>query len=740
MKMKHVLTGVIAVAAASLLGGSPIMGHADDDYNHAVATMPHGLPVAGYFNIPTFANSGVPNSAKTADSPTDETQAVQITNDANQVGSIWAARDKYYFDFTRDQQAAMWMYFGNKGTTLAGDGMAFVIQNDSRGEQAIATQGASSTPAVGQTLGVWGYASLAANENGQNVAKRAIQNSWALEFDTFANKQRPTSPNDIPGSFDFQLTGPHLTANYPAQSGTYTTMSFDTKYSYTQMNHGIDSVLYGGPLIKTPLSDGQWHHVTVDYKAPTNGTTKGTMTYTINDKQPASGAVQPKLSTTTTFDYSLLKDPDTTGTHPANTGRWGFTGSTGATWENNLVVFEQMPGLVKATGAAKIYNRSDKDSAGNSTEVTAGKRVTGGDRLQLDYQLNYDSGRVDWDNISAAVRLPDNVSVDSGTVTYANGNTETVDLKGLSGQNLSFKLGQMLNADNRNATVSLYGKAANPASESTVASQTSKFSGPNAIVTADTPSFILAHSNVDFNLKVTSDTTVSVASTSATPTITGNAVLTGSTQTSTGFTLHPNLNGKDLKTVPVTVTKDTAGGYTGDFSYQLPKDAGLVKGDNTLTLTATDDAGGYTSTVGTVTLNVGKLDWGVVNGASSFEDVTLTGTSQTVTRKGDWRVEVDNQVGTNWKMMAALTTPFTDVDTGNKLAGNLLYKGSATEDPVTMSPESVIVTDQSAHPASGTTDVSQDWKTDTGMLLEVGGGATAGAYQGQITWTLVNAE
>ncbi|AKP63939.1 hypothetical protein ABN16_02300 [Levilactobacillus koreensis] len=198
------------------------------------------------------------------------------------------------------------------------------------------------------------------------------------------------------------------------------------------------------------------------------------------------------------------------------------------------------------------------------------------------------------------------------------------------------------------------------------------------------------------------------------------------------------MNGQALKTMSFPASKNDDGAYTGNFTYKLPNDSGLKKGANTLTLTATDDVTGDESTSGEVILNVGELDWGVVNDNSSFKDTTLTGIGQlTVPRNDDWHVEVNNQSGADWKMMAALTTPFANQS--GKLAGYLVYQPAAGA-PELMSEQTVTVADQTTNPGNGNTDIcTANWRPDTGMLLKVNGGATAGNYQGQITWTLVNA-
>jgi hypothetical protein len=63
--------------------------------------------------------------------------------------------------------------------------MAFVLQNDPNGTTASAK--VSSSSIIGETLGVWGVDTNNKLQDGDEFAKTAIQNSWALEFDTYTN-------------------------------------------------------------------------------------------------------------------------------------------------------------------------------------------------------------------------------------------------------------------------------------------------------------------------------------------------------------------------------------------------------------------------------------------------------------------------------------------------------------------------------------------------------------------------
>ncbi|WP_025025190.1 hypothetical protein [Companilactobacillus nodensis] len=109
---------------------------------------PDGMNLNDYFEKPDNYSPGggtTSNSAKVvtkgSSTPTD---LIEMTSGANQICSVWGrmtdsnGKDYNYFDVTKDQTFSMWMYFsGSEGTSS--DGMAFVIQNDDRGINAIST-------------------------------------------------------------------------------------------------------------------------------------------------------------------------------------------------------------------------------------------------------------------------------------------------------------------------------------------------------------------------------------------------------------------------------------------------------------------------------------------------------------------------------------------------------------------------------------------------------------------------
>ena len=148
----------ILVALAALTGlwaGTAQIQAADEA---SLATAPSGLnQLDKLFTLPAAFNSGVTNSASIANvtnASSPNTQAIQVINGKKQMGGFWS-NDANRFDINKDATFKMWLYLGSStSTSKAGDGMAFVLQNDPNGTTASAK--VSSSSIIGETLGVWG--------------------------------------------------------------------------------------------------------------------------------------------------------------------------------------------------------------------------------------------------------------------------------------------------------------------------------------------------------------------------------------------------------------------------------------------------------------------------------------------------------------------------------------------------------------------------------------------------------
>ncbi|NLR08918.1 MULTISPECIES: hypothetical protein [Lactobacillaceae] len=713
MKFRTGLLGIL-VAIWAVFAGGGLTGQAADsttdqdaaDLAAAQQSMPQGLPLSDYFKIGDF--DGV-NSAKVQDSTnpsTMGTQAVQLTNGTHQLGTIWA-NSAIAFDLSRDERASMWMYFGNKQGN-AGDGMAFVLQNDPRGTKATALT-KDGQPASGESLGVWGYPDDYTTEIGgaTKVASQAIQDSWALEFDTFVNNQYMDNNTTKATSFDNSLRYPHVASGLPGNLNTYARKAVNVDlqnsiYNYaTVMNH---SGLIQGTDSKF-LSNGAWHHLSLKWTASTD-----TMTYTLNDKDPATGDAQTGQSASVTIQPSQIGNK--------TTALWGFTGSTGDNSENNLVTFEQIPGLVNSSATGTVHDLTQ------NKVVAAGDSVNTNDRLRLDYQLNYDSGSAPWRNIRANLKLPTGVTPTSGQITNPDGTTSNFDVSDLTNQTLTTTLPQSLTTSQPKATVSVYAKASGTAT--TVPSSRGDFVGSNAITSATMNGFSVKQLSSSLSLLLGTSSTVNVDANQDAD-ITGVASVLGGSVASKGVTLHPTLNGQDLATTTVS---------PGSFSYTVPA-ASLKPGTNTLNLYASDTLGDVSNDLN-ITIVVGSLDFGKVSATSTFKPTALIGTTQDILPADDWQLNVDDTrtAGNHWQLQAS-TTPFTD-DAGHQLAGQLRYR-TANDDLVLGSTPTTIATHTTDATSGSTTDVASGWNASTGLYLQVDGGAVAGTYTGKVTWTLSNA-
>ncbi|WP_125590253.1 L-type lectin family protein [Companilactobacillus jidongensis] len=202
----------------------------------AMAYAPYGLPLGDLGSDSLF----IDGAHTTGNDASIDGTALQLTQagQTNEVTSVWSNTSKdNYIDTGKKQTLSVWLYFGY--SLEHSEGMAFVLQNDSRGPLAISKNG--DEIAGGETIGVWG-SDLTNKDTTQDVADSAIQNSWALEFDS--NVEGSKNYDDItnntgngPGeSLDsYQLPSnrgindQHIAWAYPGLATTYANIGSVTK-------------------------------------------------------------------------------------------------------------------------------------------------------------------------------------------------------------------------------------------------------------------------------------------------------------------------------------------------------------------------------------------------------------------------------------------------------------------------------------------------------------------------------
>lgn len=677
--------------------------------------LPNSFAINGIFNT-TSTITGATNNATLVAS----NHGLQITdNQAGQNGAAWSTSDNK-FDLSKNGRFSMWLYMGKNGATKSGQGMAFVMQNAAATGF---TNFPSSKQPAGQSLGVWGVAYNQLATDASAIAASAIPKSWALEFDEQVNDSRVGGDND---SFDYEFIYSdlqHVGSNYPAETATYVRHGSSEgggKYFYNVAHKGA---------FETTLSDGAWHHLTLDWTAPTGTSNTGTMTYTLGDKNPDTGAAQTPTDTKTVeVDLSKLGINATDSTKQVY---WGFTGTTGSQYANNVVAFEHIPGLVNASSTVAVTDTT------TGKTITDGDSVNGNDDLTYTYKLNYDGGNQDWQNIEAQLPKPNGVSFSAGTITYADGSTEALSSSELSASSVAHTLAKSLSTANASATIKLTGKADAVTTDTTVNSTTGYFNGSNEINSVTTPSYTIYPAR-QWVLALSSGSTASVQPGESVDVAGGVSMDGGTTDTTTNdqITMHASLDNGN------TIDDFTLNGSTSDpdahgaFHLTIPADK-LTTGTNNLTLYATDDRGNKSNTV-PVTITVsGTLAFKQVNPESSFTTTQLTGTSALIGRASDWDVSVDNGMGkgSTWTVTAK-ASDFTEKLTSAKLAGEAVWVDSQGNQHSLS--QSQVVANGTNTAASQTTDIVDGWGSEGGVMLKVNSDALEGDYQGTITWTLSN--
>jgi hypothetical protein len=320
----------------------------------------------------------------------------------------------------------------------------------------------------GQTLGVWGYDNYGMEDpqNGaKDVASNAIQNSWALEIDTFADAlDRDTMPDDnqtsIGGifnpitqtllkqnegakavydslmnsessgnSFDIGHVR-HIASGFPGEPSTYvphkvkwykgvqtgftgnTVGLNDPQYAYYySQNHtmpddkGLSETDFDDLLNAKNESINPskgWRHLTITIDFPHRN-----ISYSFNDKNVDGTAANSnyKISGSTTLTDADVNGTGRFGKIKDNRLMFGFTGATGDAAMNGLAIFEQIPGF------------AETDVTTDFKDISSGKDLTStsdfaysGEQLKLNYNLTYTDGNEAWTGVKSHIILPKNIN------------------------------------------------------------------------------------------------------------------------------------------------------------------------------------------------------------------------------------------------------------------------------------------------------------------------------------------
>lgn len=563
---------------------------------------------------------------------------------------------------------------------------------------------------------------------------------------------------EVPQSYD----GEHISSGYPADKGTYSDFTFLGKKKtgempiigspiYTNGNYHYYKQVHHGLITDTStlLTDRHWHHVTLDYTKPAAGSTIGTMQYYLDDKSTSTGApVTVGNKETKAFIDTKKLNADSNNSKVF----WGITGSTGVSTDkdnlandsqNSLVVFEHVPGLIDSSASASVI-----DETTNSEVGTAG--ISGNSKVKVQYKVNYDSGSDSWDSIMAHLRIPKGIQVTSGTMQDTNDTVaSSVDVSGLSGkatdgQSLNVNVGE-LSPSNKTATITLEGKTLNDQSYTT-GDVTSDFVGTGEMTSATIKSFKITQQPLTLNLN---QRKINVNQGNDLD-ITGDVAKgDGTALTNSKVKLNPTISDAQNNETPLPAFTLSDSNPAKGFTYHLAANS-LPAGKYTLSIIASDGSGNYTNPQ-TVTIVIGTVDFGSSSGDLNY-DATISGTGQLVSRSDpNWSFNINDTVtsGTKWKLCAEATpltmqpttganTPETN-ETGTPLDGRLVYSDKTGIHPLTADAQTPII-DYASDGSNTPVNIASDWDDNSGILLQLDGGAVQGNYQGTVTWILSNAE
>ncbi|WP_125763378.1 hypothetical protein [Companilactobacillus hulinensis] len=681
MKREKVLAmlGAVAVLCVSLIIwiNYSISAHAATyvPQSTIITRGPEGIKASDYFDYKA-SDTFTGNSAQLVNSANypDSTDIVEMNDGGNNEDSaIWGKQDTNYFDVSKPQKLSVWMYLGDADEAIdaAGEGIAFVLQNS--GSNAI-SRDVAGNPAPGQTLGVWGddnlpdapYATAIKypKNTSADVAKTAIQNSWALEFDTNVNTTKGAYANSnsklindpygqdydgTPGTTsNLQVRQQHIAWNYPALDTTYAnqrtafsnilTSGIFLQTNKTFYSHQLDHVpdpdntdpdndgdLLYGPKNDVIMTDylktttASWHHLTIDYTPPTDGDYQngtGLIKYFYCDKN-YDGTANTSLAKGYRYGNSDVKLSNFNLSAGNTKLYYGFTGSTGTNGGYDAVIFETMPSMVEADADETVTDTTQ----GNKT-ITDGSNVASGDDLHFDYNLKYVGGKVPLKNIKfESVPVKDLTYGDEhgnlGEIKYKDGTIEEIspsdmasyipdpDNSTVTAQEIMKAVNAELSAGGDAVSVTLYAKANKVATDTKEDAERSTFIGDLYKKDLSSPTFTINSSKP--HIEPTGGTDKQTVQKGSEFQLLGNVTEVNSDNKPQDFKagdmkVSTNINGKGW-TDPVALAEgdtSTVDSYTLKSSMGS---SGLKDGLNIVSIRVTDANGNFSDADYHITVN-----------------------------------------------------------------------------------------------------------------------------------------
>ena len=419
-------------------------------------------------------------------------------------------------------------------------------------------------------------------------------------------------------------------------------------------------------------------------------------------------------------------------------------------------MFESIPALVHAEAKTSI---TDNTLGKVITDDSTDKTVAHGDKLTIDYNLDYDTenSRTDWNKIAAKIDLPTNINYTSdtngniATINYKNSlndNTKTEYVSGsnLSAQQLKFalaeNLGKVSNTAYTSADIIINGVADNTTDHDIdVPEEPANFSGENQISTTSTPKFTVTYQK-NWLLTFKDPDPIDIVYNDA------DEKLNLPTQLSYDKNHHfkeddpirydISVGGKTYTASTQANSTDTSATGTiplksiiGDDFWDIFKEKTTQK----VTVTATDKDDIKSNTV-TYTINVLQDRYLNVQASEylNFQDVNYFSSDKILKRKSDYSISV-----TSLRNAWTLSVSTSKIKKGNvDFNGVLIYKRKDGTTYDLTSDEVPIATNNVVSNQLVTTTISKDWTNNTGPLLTQTGPSEAGKYNGTVKWDVIN--